>query len=101
VWDTDLVERRNDFRNVTRGLSSWKIPRIIGALSDEVIQDAYKRVKLGVYWRIEEDDSESVTVRGGLSSFAKRLLHKKHVKKNKVIIEEQSRVSRLLKDVRK
>jgi hypothetical protein len=74
VWDTDAVERGNDFRNVTRGLSSWKIPRIIGALSDEVIQDAYKRVKLGEYWRIEEDDSESVTVRGGLSSFAKRLL---------------------------
>jgi hypothetical protein len=67
-------------------------PRIIGALSDEVIQDAYKRVKLGEYWRIEEDDSESVTVRRGLSSFAKRLLHKKHVKKYKVITEEQSRV---------
>jgi exonuclease III len=101
VLDTDVVEYGNDFRRVTRGLSSWKIPRIIGALSDEVIRDAYKRVKLGEYWRIEEDDSESVTVRGGLSSFAKGLLHKKHVKKYKVIVEEQSRVSRLLKDMRK
>jgi hypothetical protein len=73
----------------------------MGALSDEVIQDAYKRVKLGEYWRIKEDDSESGTVRGGLSSFAKRLLHKKHVKKYKVVIEEQARVSRLLKYMRK
>jgi hypothetical protein len=45
--------------------------------------------------------SENVTVRGGLSSFAKGLLHKKHVKKYKVIVEEQSRVSRLLEDMRK
>jgi hypothetical protein len=38
---------------------------------------------------------------GGLSPFAKDLLHKKHVKKYKVIVEEQSRVSRLLEDMRK
>jgi hypothetical protein len=73
VWDTDVVERGNDFRNVTKGLSSWKIPRIIGALSDEVIQDAYKRVKLGEYWRIEEDDSESVTIRGGAIIVCKKI----------------------------
>jgi hypothetical protein len=36
-----------------------------------------------------------------LSSFAKGVLHKKHVKKYKVIVEEQSRVSRLLEDMRK
>jgi hypothetical protein len=65
------------------------------ALSDEVIQHAYKRVKLGECWRVEEDDSESVTVRGGLSSFAIGLLHKKHVKKYEVIVEEHSTVSRL------
>ena len=32
---------------------------------------------------------------------ATQLLHKKHVKKIKVIVEEQSRVSRLLEDMRK
>jgi hypothetical protein len=101
VLEIGIVEDRNDFRNVARGLSSWNMPRIIGALNDEVIKDAYKRVKLGEYWRVEEDESESVTVRGGLSSFAKGLLHKKHVKKYKVIVEEQSRVSRLLEDMRK
>jgi hypothetical protein len=81
-----IVEGGNDFRNVARGLPSWNMPRIIGALNDEVIKDAYKRVKLGEYWRVEEDESESVTVRGGLSSFAKGLLHKKHVKKYKVLL---------------
>jgi hypothetical protein len=102
VFDTDIVECGNDFRNVTRGLSSWNRPRITGALSDEIIKDAYKRAKLGEYWRVEEDDSESVTVRGGLSSYKKSMLHReKHVKKYKVIVEEQSRVSRLLKDMRK
>ena len=101
VFDSDVVEQSNDFRNVARGLSSWNIPRIEGALNDDVIKDAYKRMKLGEYWRIEEDDSESVTVRGGVSSFKKGLLHKKHVKKYKVIVEEQSRVSRLLEDMRK
>jgi hypothetical protein len=96
-----IVEGGNDFRNVARGLSSRNIPRIIGVLNDEVINKGYKRMKLGEYWRVEEDESESVTVRGGLSSFAKGLLHKKYVKKNKVIVEEQSRVSRLLEDIRK
>jgi hypothetical protein len=101
VLDIGVVEGGNDFRNVVRGLSSWNIPRIIGVLNDEVIKDAYKRVKLGEYWWVEEDDSESVTVRGRLSSFAKCLLHKKYVKKYKVIVEEQSRASRLLEDMRK
>jgi hypothetical protein len=68
------VEGGNNFRNVARGLSSSNIPRITGVFNDKVIKDAYKRVKLGEYWRVEEDESESVTVRGGVVIFCKRFI---------------------------
>jgi hypothetical protein len=88
VLDLDVVEHGNDFRNVVRGLSSWNIP---------LMKDACREIKLGKYWRVEEDNSESVTVRGGMSSFEKRLLHKKY----KVAVEEPSKVFRLLEEMRK
>jgi len=72
---------------------------VLGPPSDDVIEDAYRRAKYGDFWRIEEAEA-NITVRKGVRS-ANQLLHKKHVKKYKVIVEEQSRVSRLLEDMRK
>ena len=72
---------------------------LLGPVSDDVIEDAYRKVKYGDFWRIEETE-EKITVRTGVRS-ATQLLHKKHVKKIKVIVEEQSRVARLLEDMRK
>ena len=70
----------------------------LGVISDDIIEEAYRKEKGGVFWRIEEAE-ESITFRKGVFS-ATHSSHKRNNKKNKAIVEEQSRVSRLLELMR-
>jgi hypothetical protein len=59
---------------------------LLGPPSDDLIEEACRRKKYGDCWQLDEDKVTGLVLEN---------------KKYKVVVEEQSRVSRLLEDLRK